>query len=295
MKNLKYIILLFSFGTLGAQCDFIKNNNNKWSCTKNGEVIIPPIYDTILPFDKSKNICMACVKTQKPNTNKFIKMNNTVLMCKYLNQKNEHLIIKIKNDTCNYFNYNKSAFENYTKHPEYISVSAKDKKYIVDKAFKQITFTGFDEIQPTAIKNYFVVQKKTIGSSYLEGVIDMNEKIVVPIEYASVTSNPYDSLFIACTGQLQIMGNDYVFDYNGSKIHSANKHIENATKNFLIHKVHNPTDHYIVYNIQSKKEKAIYADEITYLGNDSLKIKIKSKEYNCDMFKLEEYKFLNHD
>lgn len=238
---------------------------------------------------------MACVKTQKPSTNKFIKMNNTVLMCKYLNENNNNLVIKIKNDTCTYFNYNKAAFDNYTKHPEYLTVFARDKKYIVDKQFKQITFSGFDEIQPSEMKNHFVVQNKTIGSAYLEGIIDMNEKTIVPIEYASVKSNPFDSLFIACTAQLQIMGNDYVYDYYGNKIHTSNKHIDNATKYFLIHKVHNPKDYYIVYNIQTKKEKAIYADEIIYLGNDTVKIKMKNKEYTCDLFKLDEYKFLNND
>ncbi len=246
-----------------------------------------------MPFDSTKKICMVCVKTQKPATNKFIKVNNNVILCKYLNENKEELIIKIKNDTCSYFNFNKNAVTAYTNNKNYIVVGSKDKKYVVDNKLKQITFTGYDEIIPLSIKDHFLVETKTPASSYLDGVIDINEKLIIPMEYAHIKSNPFDTLFIGCTAQIKLMGNDDVFDLTGKKIHAFNRHIDNATKNFIIHKVFEPREYFIIYDLNTKKEKTINAEDITYLGNDIVNIKIKGKYYKSSLFKLDELKILD--
>lgn len=296
--NLKRTASIFIFVLLStyhfAQITAFKQNN-KWGFTKNGAEFIAPIYDTVLPFDSVKHICMACVKTMKPNNNKFIKMNNSAIVCKYLNEKNESLVIKIKEDTCGYFNFNKNAAANYTRFKDYTVVSAKEKKYVVDNNFKQITFTSYDEIIPTSIKDHFIVENKTIGASYLNGVINTNEKLVIPMEYTHIKSNPFDTLFIACTAQIKIMGYDDVFDMKGKKVHSYNRHIDNASKNFIIHRVFEPTEYYVILDLKTKKEKTIYAEDITYLGNDMVNIKIKGKYNKCNLFELDTYPFLNHE
>lgn len=269
--------------------------NDKWGLTKDGAEFVAAIYDTILPFDSTKKICMACVKTLKPNTNKFIKMNNMTILCKYLNEKNENLVINIKQDTCTYFNYNKNAFANYTRFKNYMVVSAKDKKYVVNNNFKQITFTPYDDIIPSSIMDHFIVENKTVGASYLNGVIDANEKMLIPMEYTHIKSNPFDTLFITCTAQLKLMGNDDVYDITGKKIHAFNRHIDNASKNFIIHKVFEPLEYYIILDLKTKKEKTIHAEDITYLGNDMVNIKIKGKYTKCNLFELDTYPFLNHE
>jgi hypothetical protein len=274
-----------------AQLSTFKKNN-KWGFSKDGIELSPAMYDTILPFDTAKKVCMACVKTQKP-ANKFIKMNNMLVVCKYVNDKNESLVLKVKNDTVNYFALHKKAFDYYTQYKDYLIVSARDKKYVVDKQFKQITFTGYDEIIPSSIKNHFIVENKTIGLSYIDGVIDRNEKLVVPMEYSNIKSNPFDTLFICCTAQLKLNGSDDVLDINGKKIQTFNRHIDNASKNFVIHRIFEPYEYYIVYDLKNKKEKIINAEDITYLGNDNVNIKIKGKYYKTSLFKLDELKILN--
>jgi len=272
-----------------AQLSAFKNGN-KWGFTKDGANFIPAVYDTVMPFDSTKKICMACIKTQKPSTNKFIKMNNNIILCKYLNENKEELIIKTKNDTCSYFNFTKNAISSYTSHKKYIVVHAKDKKYVVDNTFKQITFTPYDEIIPLSIKDHFLVENKTTAASYLDGVIDVNEKLLIPMEYTHIKANPFDTLFIACTAQIKLMGYDDVFDITGKKVHSFNRHIDNASKNFTIHKVFEPYEYYIINELQTKKEKTINAEDITYLGNDMINIKIKGQYYKSSMFKLDELK-----
>jgi hypothetical protein len=293
MKKYPFILIfILVCGSLVAQLSLFKKNN-KWGFTKDGADLIPAVYDTILPFDSTKKICMACVRSLKPNTNKFIKMNNMVFMCKYLNDKNEHLVLKIKNDTVNYFNYHKKAFDYYNLYKDYLVVSARDKKYIVDRKFKQITFSGYDEIIPCSIKDHFIVENKTSSVSYLNGVIDASEKQVVPMEYTHIVSNPFDTLFICCTAQIKLTGNDDVLDIHGKKIQTFNRHIDNATKNFVIHRVFEPHEYYIILELKTKKEKIVHAEDITYLGNDNVNIKVKGKYFKTSLFKLDELKILN--
>lgn len=291
-KNLSIFIFILCCGCISAQLSLFKKNN-KWGFTKDGADLIPAVYDTILPFDSTKKICMACVRSQKPNQNKFIKMNNVVFVCKYLNDKNENLVLKIKNDTVNYFTYHKKAFDYYNQYKDYVVVSARDKKYVVDRQFKQITFAGYDEIIPCSIKGHFIVENKTSSVSYLNGVIDVNEKQVVPMEYTHIKSNPFDTLFIGCTAQIKITGNDDVLDIHGKKVQTFNRHIDNASKNFIIHRVFEPHEYYIILDLKTKKEKIVHAEDITYLGNDSVNIKIKGKYFKTSLFKLDELKILN--
>lgn len=289
-----FLIILF-FGTVAQQTYTPLKQGNKWGYQKNGIDIIPAKYDTILPFDSVKKICMACVKSMKPNNSKIIKMNTMTMLCKYLNDQNQELVVKIKNDTCSYFNLNKSSYAGYSNHKNYLIVSARDKKYIVDKNFKQITFIPYDDIVISSIRDHFVVLNKTVGASYLEGVIDVSEKMVIPMEYTSISSNPFDTLFSACTAQLKLNGMDDVYDHKGTKLHSFNRHVENATKNFIIHQIHEPNEYYIIYNLANKKEKIIHAEDITYLGNDMVNIRIKGKYHKCNLFELDTYKFLEHE
>jgi hypothetical protein len=271
--------------------------NGKWGFTKDGAEFLPAKYDTVIAFDSVKKVCMACIKTQKPSPNKFIKMNTTTTVCKYINERKEELVIKVKNDTCSYFNFTKAAVANYGSHRNCMIVtSSKDgKKYAVDNNFKQIIFTGYDEIIPLSIKDHYMVENKTTGASYLNGVVDKNEKMLIPMEYTHIKSNPFDTLFITCTAQIRINGQDDVYNLEGKKIYSYNRHVDNATKNFIIHKVFEPTEHYIILDLKSNKEKNIFAEDITYLGNDMVNIKIKGKYNKCNLFELDTYKFLNHE
>lgn len=216
-------------------------------------------------------------------------------MCKYLNRKNEALVVQRQKDTSEFFPLNKHCFESYGSAKNNFIVQSHGKKYVVNKQFRQLTFNGYDEITPTPLANYFVVHNITLGASYLEGLINDKEQLIVPFEYSSIKTNPYDSLFMGCTAQLKTNGNDDVFKADGKKIHTFSRHIECATPNFIIHKVFIPQDHFVILNLKSNKEKNINAEEIVYLGNDSIAVKIKGKTHKCNLLELDTYKFLNYE
>lgn len=294
-KTLNILVAIFVLHVSFAQITPVKVNG-KWGFTKDGAEFLPAKYDTVIAFDSVKKVCMACIKSQKPSPNKFIKMNTTTV-CKYINDRKEELVIKVKNDTSGYFNFTKAAVANYGSHRNCMIVtSSKDgKKYVVDNNFKQITYTGYDEIIPLSIKDHYMVETKTNGAAYLNGVVDRSEKMLIPMEYTHIKSNPFDTLFITCTAQIRINGQDDVYNLAGKKVHSYNRHIDNATKNFIIHKVFEPAEYYIILDLKTQKEKTIHAEDITYLGNDMVNIKIKGKYNKCNLFELDTYKFLNNE
>jgi hypothetical protein len=290
-----YLLLFLMINTSSfAQNIHVKKQGNKYGVWKFSEAIIPAVYDTILPFDSTASVCMACVKSQKPG-NKFIKTNTTVLMCKYLNQKNEALIVKRNNDTCVFFTYSKQAIQSYSSSKNHFIVDSKGKKHVVNKQFKQLTYNGYDDIINTSLSNYFIVNNKTIGASYLEGLIDEHETLIMPFEYSSIKINPFDTLFMGCTAQLKTNGNDDVFNSDGKKIHNFNRHIDCATRQFIIHKVFIPKEYYVILNLETNKEKNIFAEEIVYLGKETISVKIKGKPHICNLLELETYNFLNHE
>lgn len=294
IKGIFFIIVLICITLLLNGQVSIQKQGNKYGMWKNTEVFLPPVYDTILPFDSTNSVCMACVKSQKAG-NKFIKTNNNILLCKYINAKKEELIIEYQKDTISYFTFNKHSYHDINHTKPYLIVSARGKKFLVSKAFQQLTFNGYDDIIPTVFSNFFIIHNKTVGASYLEGLINAKVELIMPLEYSSIKINPFDSLLMGCTALLKANGNDDVYTLEGKKIHSFNRHIECASKNFIIHKVFLPKEHYVILNLDTKKEKTIFAEEIVYLGSETISVKLKGRYHTCNLYELDTYKFLNYE
>ena len=258
--------------------------NLKWGIKDNEKTIIAPLYDTIFNFDDQGAVCLACFKTKTASANKFIKTVTTSFSCNYLDARSRRLSIKAEgNDTCSTFILNKSALKLYNDNSAYFTVSVKNKKHIVDKDFKQLTFNGYNDIMRAPDAGYYIAQVMNEGGVLLTGLTDLQEKNIIPFNYSGIGMNRYDSLIIACSAGLSPNGSDDVFNYKGEKIASYRRHVDMATKNFVIHKVFEPKEAYIIYNIATKEEKSLSADEIRPSMHDEILMRIKNDWYLYDL------------
>jgi hypothetical protein len=66
-------------------------------------------------------------------------------------------------------------------------------------------------------------------------------------------------------------------------VESSRRHIEMASKNFLIHKIYEPKEYYVLYNIKTKQEKQLQADDLVFYENDEVLIRIKNDWFIYDM------------
>lgn len=280
-------IFTFTFSLISLLCCAQTkpfSQNQKWGIKENDKVIIEPIYDTIFNFDSTGKVCLACYKTKTASANKFIKLLVTTYSCNFLNKKKKRLTIKTpNNDTCSVFSYAKNTLKQYNHSDNYLVATVKGKKYLVDKNFKQLTFKPYHEVSPSADPNFYVTQMLNEWDTPLTGLVDVNERQIIPYQYSNVKVNPYDSLVVACSAGLRPNSIDDIYFYTGKKRETCNRHVDIATKNFIIHKVYEPKERYILYNSKTKEEKSLEADELHVQPNDMLVIRIKNTWFNYDL------------
>lgn len=247
-------------------------------------MIIRPIYDTIFNFDSTGAVCLACYKSKSASANKFIKVTTTSYACNYLNKKNERLVIRnVANDTFSVFSINKSTLKNYSGNSPYFVVTSKGKKHLLYKNFQQITFKGYHDISFSPDKKFYFTSFMNEGDIVLAGLTNEREEEVIPHQYSILKMNTGDSLVIACSAGVRINAEDEIFDYNGKKIIGTFRHIDLATKHFLIHKIFEPKEYYILYNISTKEEKTLNADELKIHDHDEILIRQKNDWYIYDL------------
>ncbi len=258
--------------------------NLKWGIKENETVIIKPVYDTIFNFDFTGKVCLACFKARGVSANKFIKTYTTVYSCNYLNKKGETLKIKTdEEDTCSIFSLGKNAVKQFNDDQKYFVLSSKSKKYLVSKDFTQPIFKGYRELYLNTEPKFVIAEiKNEVGISY-KGLIDLNEIQVVPFLYSGIKINPIDSLIVGCSAGLGNNGDDDIYDYTGKKLTSYKRHIDMATKNFVIHKIFEPMEYYILLNVKTKEETIFNADEILPNRKDVVMIRIKNDWFTFDL------------
>lgn len=285
MKPVTHIALLLFLAfseQLFSQSHAFKENG-KWGIKENETIEITPVYDTIFGFDSTAKVCLACFKIRTASASKFIKMMNTVYSCNYLNKKNERLFIRTeKNDTCSVFSLSKSSLH-YLRNQSLFTVAIKTKKYLLDKNFKQYTYTGYYDISLSDEKEFYVTQILNEWDMVVTGVINTQEREIIPYKYSHIKVNPSDSLIIACSAGIGNSSEDDVYTYDGKKKESSRRHIDMATKHFLIHKIFEPKEYYIIYNIATKEEKQLIADEVKFFMNDEILLRQKNDWYLYDL------------
>jgi len=286
LKALIHILLILtalSAGSCYSQTNPFRENG-KWGIKENETVLITPIYDTIFNFDSTGKVCMACYKSKSASANKFIKVTTTSYACNYMNKKNEHLIIRnATNDTFSVFSLSKKVVKQYFDNSPYFTVTAKGKKHLLYKNFEQITFKGYYEISVSPDKKFYYTSFINEGDVVLAGLTNEREEEVIPHQYSILKMNTSDSLVVACSAGARVNANDDVYDYNGKNLISTHRHIDMATKHFLIHKIYEPKEYHIFYNISTKEEKNVHADELKIYEHDEILIRLKNDWYIYDL------------
>ncbi len=246
--------------------------NNKWGIKENEVVIIKAVYDTIFNFDSTSKVCLACAKIKGVNPNKYIKTPTVSFNCNYLNKSGERLIVKqLDADTTSIFHLGKHTVSQFQNKNNYMTVAVKNQKHLIYKDFTQVTSKGYEDVYFSSEREFLVIEKRTEGNTILSGLINRKEEEVIPCIFSHVKVNSRDSLIIACTTGQGANSEDDIFNYKGEKIAAYKKHVEIATKDFIVHKIFSPREYLIVVNLKTKEEKIEYATEVfLYKGDDVL-------------------------
>lgn len=280
MRTIFNIAVTFLFvNTFNGQTVAFKEQG-KWGIKENEKIIISPKYDTIFNFAPDGDVCLACFVLDIANANKFIKSHTKKLTCNYLNKRNQALKITLDSgDSSTVFSFGNTTLDQLYENPSGFVVAAHGKKYLIDKNFKQLTFNGYEDVNFSLDKNFYHAAKMNEFEKVHAGLIDIHEREVIPFHYSKIKLNPVDSLISCCAAGVGNNLEDDVFDFSGKKIESYRRHVDLATKNFIIHKLFEPKELYIIYDLKTKEEKNLKADEVYFFDHDEILIKIKNDWY----------------
>jgi len=268
-KYLNFLFCTISFLSF-SQTQVFKEAG-KWGIKENGQVLIKPVHDTVFNFDSTGKVCLACTKIRSAHANKYIKSPVLSFNCSYINKKGERLIIKQTGaDTTSIFSLHKTTLSNYIGTKNIMTVEVGNKKHLVDKDFKQYTSKGYDDIHFSGDPLFLIAEKKTEGHSTFAGLLNLKEEEVIPYKYSHIKINNKDSLIIGCTAGQGANSEDDIFDYTGKKISSYHRHIELATKKYIVHKIFVPKEYLIVLNLETKEEQTEHAEVAIYHTDDSI-------------------------
>lgn len=276
-------ICLVAAVSMSAQTAAVKERG-KWGIKEDKKEVIPAVYDTIFNFDESGKVCLACFKVKKAPANKIIKTAGYTFQCNYLSKANKRLQIKTEdNDTCTVFELTKKTLEQYNDNGQAFTVMVNGKKYLVDKNFTQLTFKPYFDVRPSLDPQFYLVEIKEDNEVVYAGLIDRHEKEIIPHQFSMVKINPVDSLIYGCRAGLVENYYDDIFDFTGNKIESYHKHIELPTKHFVVLKLFEPRENFVIYNTKTKQELPLKADEVHFYEQDQLLIRLKSDWYVYDL------------
>jgi hypothetical protein len=257
--------------------------NLKWGIRENAVTIIPPVFDTVFNFDPTGKVCLACFKAKNAVTNRFIKVQSTTFTCNYLNKKNERLKIRNGSDTCSVFTFAKNTVSQYADQGLTFVANVKGQKHLITKDFKQLTRMGYVDVALSPVAGFYITQQMSEAEVVFTGLINLHEDEVVPYQYSAIRINPYDSLIIACSAGVRPNADDDLYDYSGKRIASYRRHIDIATKHFIIHKLYEPKEHFVLYNVETGEEKTLVADEVAPAEKDEILVRIKNDWYLYDL------------
>jgi len=275
-------LFLYTAGAFAQSLTF--KEHAKWGIKENEQILIPAVYDTLFNFDSTNKVCLACFKIKKASSNQFIKTMSTTYSCNYLNKKGQRFIARSEfGDTLSVFSLGKNTVSNYQSTQNIFVVSAKSKKNLVDKNFKQLTFKGYNDISRSNDHNFYFAEIINEGDVVVGGLINTMEREIIPFNYSTIKINTGDSLITACSAGIRTNSEDVVFDYEGRKKVASYRHIDLATKHFLIHKIFEPKEYYIFYNLETKQEITLSADDVKIYKHDEILVLLKKDWYLYDL------------
>lgn len=253
------------------------SEQKKWGMREGSRILIPARYDTLFAFDKQKNLCLACFKSEQTQSGKFIKVTNVNYACNYLDSTGKALVIRVSGrDTCSVFQLLKQTVKDYTANDSVFKVSCRNKKYLVRKNFRQLTFKPYIDIDLCDDPGFYVAQDLNDADVPMYGLINRREELIIPFQYAGLRLNPSDSLVMVCGTGYGAGAEDFVFDYSGKKKFTYRHHIELATKDYILFKIFEPKEHFIVYELAKKQENGLEADEVLYYKGKEIRMRIRN-------------------
>lgn len=270
MVKLFLNIFFIFFTIISFSQTSVFKENGKWGIKENNQVIIQAVHDTIFNFDSTGKICLACTKLKSLHPNKYIKTPVISFHCSYINKSGKKLVVKSGNaDSISDFSLLKNTVQNYRGNGNVMTVATKDKdlhdlKHLVDKDFNQITSAGYEEIHFSKDPMFLIASKRNENNVIFEGLINKKEEEIIPFRYSHVSLNTKDSLIIGCTAGQGSNSEDDIFDYTGKKVGSSRRHIELATKKYMVYKIFIPKEYLIIVNLANMQEQIEYAEEVKY-------------------------------
>ena len=265
-----------------AQPTVFKSKDGRYGMSNAGKVITPAVYDTIYLLDEAGTICLGCQLKVSSGNNKLFKVTTKNYLCNYRTSKGEILRIKTEtNDTNSVFTLSKNTVTVNLSGP--FAVAVHNKKYLVDRNFRQITFKGHYDVGITEDPNVFFVEDVNEAENRFSGLIDKSEKVIFPTKYSGVHVNVKDSLYILCSAGIKNGAEDEVYDYNKRKVFGSLKHIHLATQLFVVMEVFEPTEYFVIANRSNRVEKKLEADEVVYYSEEEIRIRIKNTWYIYNM------------
>ncbi len=274
-----FVLLIFVRPALFAQSETFRESSG-WGIREHQLVIIPPVYDTIFNFDSTGMVCLACTKSKTSASSQFIKVNSTSFKCRYLNKKNEKLSISVPgNDTCSIFGLNKNTLKQFNNTDQVFIVSVKGKKHLVAKNFRQLSRKGYHELKKSEAPDYYLAGTLSEADEVLWGIITANETEIIPPRYTHLKINTTDSMIIGCGAGLP-NSEDGIYDYQGKRLYGFKRHVDQATKKYVIHKIFEPKEYFILNNLETLEEKQLNVNEIKAGPNGSeILMRIKNNWY----------------
>ena len=276
MRTHLFLLLILAFHMAKSQSVCFKENN-KWGIKENEKIIIPAVYDSVFNFDKQMKVCLACFKNKSTNTNKFIKVTSNKMYCNYLNHESKRLILRTAlRDTFSVFLFGKNTVQQYNENDTLFKVSYKNNKYLVKKDFTQLTFKEYYDIDLCDDPNYYVTQVMSEADVPLFGMVSTKEEQIIPNEFSGIKLNPVDSLVMVCEAGVRNSSEDYVYNYEGKRLRSFKHHIDLATKEFIVFKVFEPKEHFVIYKVSTAEENDLEADEVRFYNKSCILIRLKN-------------------
>jgi hypothetical protein len=265
-----------------TQPTVFKSKDGRYGLSNSGKVVAPAVYDTIYLLDEAGTICLGCQLKISSGNNKLFKVTTKSYLCNYRTSKGELLRIRTEtNDTNSVFTLSKNTVTVNLNGP--FAVAVHNKKYLVDRNFRQITFKGHYDVAITDDPNLFVIEDVNEAENRFSGLIDRTEKVIFPARYSGVHVNAKDSLFILCSAGIKNGAEDEIYDYNKRKVFGSLKHIHLATPKFVVMEVFEPTEYFVIANRSNRVEKKLEADEVVYYTDEEIRIRIKTTWYVYNM------------
>jgi hypothetical protein len=263
------LIAILAFTTLLIQSQTISafKTGTKWGFKKGEAVIIEPQYDSVFGFDQTGQICLVgSIDPKKQTVNSLTRQIKIVYTFKYINAENERLYFKAPNslDSSSEATPTKFCGALYHNKHDLMIACVSGKKILATKKGVQIS-SSYDNINFTKVPGFYTYE---VGSVW--GLMDGNAKPVIGPTYSKISFNVYDSVIYCCTAGSKFNGMDDIYNYKGEKIHTSNKHIQYAGKNYAVYRLFESENAYIIYDLKEKKEKEVKAEYIYYLKNDNV-------------------------